>query len=138
MIRNYLIILAAFVIILSSGYGTGRLIGYRSGFDAAQRTTSAPEWRNDALVNLKSRLELRPEQISSVEDALDTTALQIQRTHDATLLAYLRHLDELYQSLDIVLDEGQAASLRAERSSLSAEIESLLEYKRMNNPPAKP
>lgn len=138
MIRNYLIILAAFATILLSGYGTGWLIGYRSGLEDAPPATPAPEWRNDALTNLKSRIDLRPEQLPSIEQALDATALEIQRTHDATLLAYLRHLDELYQSLDDLLDEDQATSLRGERNSLAEETAKLLEYKRKKNPTAKP
>jgi hypothetical protein len=136
--RDYLIIVAAFATILLSGYGTGRLVGYRSGLEAARQAPAPPEWRNDALAGLDARLHLRPEQLPPVEQALDATALEIQRTHDATLLAYLRLLDDLYQKLDGLLDEPQAATLRREQESLAEEIAEMLDYQQRNNPPAKP
>lgn len=124
--RDYSTIIMAFAAVFLCGYGIGHLVGERRAPpDRDFRPSESQAWERETLQSLQASLNLRPEQTSVVEAELANAARAIRESHDAVLLDYHRHLDRLYQRLIEVLDEEQAAHLRAEKNSLENRIKQM-------------
>ena len=124
--RDYATILMAFAAVFLCGYGIGHLVGERKAPPhSSSNSETTPAWEQEILQNLRQSLDLRPAQAAQVEQELSLTARQISQSHDAVLLDYLRHIDQLYGRLIDLLDEEQARRLREEKKTLEKKIEIL-------------
>jgi hypothetical protein len=132
--RDYLIIAAAFVSVLLSGYGIGHLVGQQRATSANQAAVEIPVWQADALRSLERKLALRPEQVPLVEAELTLVANEVRQSRDKAAFAYLWHIRGLYRRLIDTLDPEQADLLRAEKRSLDAEINRLMPNHDNENP----
>ena len=119
-------ILMAFAAVFLCGYGIGHLVGERPNPSTTGPPQAAsPAWEQQTLETLRASLDLRPEQITQVENELSATAQDISESHQAVLLDYHRHIDQLYERLIKILDEEQGARLRNEKIGLEKQIKTL-------------
>lgn len=132
--REYVIITAAFLSVLLSGYGIGHLVGQHRALSAIQEAETVPAWQKDALRSMERRLALRPEQIPQVKAELAKTAEHVRLSRDKAAFEYLLHIHALYERLIETLDAGQAHLLRAEKQSLEMEIDTQVPRDEHENP----
>lgn len=122
LLRDYLIILMAFLTVFICGLGAGKLIGQKH---QAALPANAPAWETHALDLLVESLELSAAERNLADIEIQSAAGAISRTRDQTIVTYHEHLSALYQRLIDRLGDSHAARLQKEKAALDAKIRTL-------------
>ncbi len=121
-IKDYAIILLAFVIVFGCGIGIGHMTGDEPKPEQPPTTAA---WEEQSLTILLESLNLSPAETQVAEAEIQRTAGEIRRAREETILTYHQRLSELYARLIDGLEEPNAERLRREKDSLDRKIESL-------------
>tara|TARA_R110002096_G_scaffold200639_13_gene384767 strand:+ start:20123 stop:20587 length:465 start_codon:yes stop_codon:yes gene_type:complete len=138
MVRRYLKIVAALLVILIAGVGIGYSVGLREGKQRHRKMGKPEGWATMMMNRLDSELDLTAEQRDAIQPILQKTSSELHQYRRMAMNRSWTSIREFYEELETHLSDEQKEELKASRQKVRERLQNQPNRKGEPSPPPGP